>query len=79
VILWSAAGLQPPVDRLGLRGAAMLAAVAGVVRWSAMGLTNSIAVLAILQPLQGLTFALLHLVCMRLIGNVVPPGLAATA
>ncbi len=103
VILWSAAGLQPPVisalwaeavaaevvvffligpwlvDRLGVRGAAMLAAVAGVVRWTAMGLTDSIAVLAILQPLHGLTFALLHLVCMRVIGNVVPPGLAATA
>jgi len=67
------------LDRLGVRGAAVLAAAAGIVRWSAMGFTNSILVLAILQPLHGLTFALLHLACMRVIGNVVPPGVAATA
>ena len=67
------------LDRLGVRAAAVLAAAAGIVRWSAMGFTNSILVLAILQPLHGLTFALLHLACMRVIGNVVPPGVAATA
>ena len=31
------------------------------------------------QPLHGLTFALLHLACMRLIVQVVPIRLAATA
>jgi PPP family 3-phenylpropionic acid transporter len=31
------------------------------------------------EPLHGLTFALQHLACMRLIASVVPPGLAATA
>jgi PPP family 3-phenylpropionic acid transporter len=67
------------LDRLGVRGAAVLAAVAGIVRWSAMGFTNSVLLLSALQPLHGLTFALLHLACMRVIGNVVPPGLAATA
>jgi PPP family 3-phenylpropionic acid transporter len=67
------------LDRLGVRGAAVLAAVAGIVRWSAMGFTNSVLLLSVLQPLHGLTFALLHLACMRVIGNVVPPGLAATA
>jgi PPP family 3-phenylpropionic acid transporter len=67
------------LDRLGPRGAAALAAVAGIVRWSVMGFTSSIAPLAVLQPLHGLTFALLHLACMRVIGNVVPSGLAATA
>ena len=67
------------LDRLGVRGAAVLAAIAGIVRWSAMGFTNSILVLSVLQPLHGLTFALLHLACMRVIGNVVPPGVAATA
>jgi PPP family 3-phenylpropionic acid transporter len=67
------------LDRLGVRGAAVLAAVAGIVRWSAMGFTNSILVLSVLQPLHGLTFALLHLACMRVIGSVVPPGVAATA
>lgn len=67
------------VDRLGVRGAAVLAAIAGTVRWSAMGFTDSITLLAILQPLHGLTFALLHLACMRVIANVVPYGMAATA
>jgi PPP family 3-phenylpropionic acid transporter len=67
------------LDRLGVRGAAVLAAVAGIVRWSAMGFTNSVLLLSVLQPLHGLTFALLHLACMRVIGNVVPPGVAATA
>jgi PPP family 3-phenylpropionic acid transporter len=67
------------LDRLGVRGAAVLAAVAGIVRWSAMGFTNSVLLLSVLQPLHGLTFALLHLACMRVIGNVVPPDVAATA
>ncbi|SEP29028.1 MFS transporter, PPP family, 3-phenylpropionic acid transporter [Rhodospirillales bacterium URHD0017] len=67
------------LDRLGVRRAAVLAALAGIVRWSAMGFTNSIVLLSVLQPLHGLTFALLHLACMRVIGNVVPPAVAATA
>lgn len=67
------------LDRLGARGAAVLAAIAGTVRWSAMGFTNSITLLAILQPLHGLTFALLHLACMRVIASVVPSSMAATA
>jgi PPP family 3-phenylpropionic acid transporter len=32
-----------------------------------------------LIPLHGLTFALRHLACMRLLAQSVPPGLAATA
>jgi PPP family 3-phenylpropionic acid transporter len=67
------------LGRLGARGAAVLAAVAGIVRWSGMGFTNSILLLSLLQPLHGFTFALLHLACMRVIGNVVPSGVAATA
>ena len=34
---------------------------------------------ALVQPLHGLTFALGHLACMRLLALIVPPGLAATA
>jgi PPP family 3-phenylpropionic acid transporter len=67
------------LDRLGAREAAVLAAVAGIIRWSVMGFTNSILLLSVLQPLHGFTFALLHLACMRVMGNVVPPGVAATA
>jgi hypothetical protein len=39
----------------------------------------SIAVLALIQPLHGITFALLHLACMRIIVRVAPASLAATA
>jgi MFS transporter, PPP family, 3-phenylpropionic acid transporter len=67
------------LDRLGVRGAALLAATAGIVRWCIMGFTNSVVVLSVLQPLHGLTFALLHLACMRVIGNVVPSAMAATS
>jgi PPP family 3-phenylpropionic acid transporter len=67
------------IDRLGPRQAAMLAAVAGIIRWSVMGFTNALPLLSVLQPLHGLTFALLHLACMRLMANAVPPHMAATA
>lgn len=63
----------------GARGAAALAATAGILRWSIAGMTNSVTVLALLQPLHGLTFALLHLACMRMMGSLVPTHLAATA
>jgi PPP family 3-phenylpropionic acid transporter len=67
------------VNRLGPNGAAVLAAAAGVVRWLVAGQTTSVIALAMIQPLHGFTFALLHLACMRLIGIVVPVRLAATA
>lgn len=67
------------VNRLGTHGAAALAAVAGLLRWCVAGTTTSTIALAMIQPLHGFTFALLHLVCMRLIGIVVPERLAATA
>jgi PPP family 3-phenylpropionic acid transporter len=67
------------LDRLGARGTAVLAAAAGVVRWSISGMTTSFLALTLLQPLHGLTFALLHLACMRIMGNLVPTSLAATA
>jgi MFS transporter, PPP family, 3-phenylpropionic acid transporter len=35
--------------------------------------------LAAIEPLHGLTFALLHLTCMRLLAGCVPRHLAATA
>lgn len=62
-----------------MRGAAALAALAGIVRWSVAGVTTSVLILSILQPLHGLTFALLHLACMRIMAALVQPGLAVTA
>jgi PPP family 3-phenylpropionic acid transporter len=67
------------VGRFGARGAATLAATAGLLRWSVAGVTTSVPLLAILQPLHGLTFALLHLACMRMMADLVPVNLSATA
>jgi PPP family 3-phenylpropionic acid transporter len=69
----------PLLHRLGPANAAMLAAAAGVVRWSVLGATTQIVPLALVEPLHGLTFALFHLAGMRLIGITVPAHLAATA
>jgi MFS transporter, PPP family, 3-phenylpropionic acid transporter len=65
--------------RLGVAGAAVLAAIAGIVRWIMEAQTATIWLLAGVQPLHGITFALLHLACMRVIANSVPAHLAATS
>lgn len=66
------------IDALGPSGAAAIASAAAVLRWLVMATTTDAGVLALVQPLHGLTFALLHLACMRLLGVVVPRHLAAT-
>jgi PPP family 3-phenylpropionic acid transporter len=60
-------------------GALAVAAVAGLVRWAVMAQSAAVLALALVQPLHGLTFALLHLACMRLLARIVPPGLEGTA
>lgn len=65
--------------RLGPAGVVALAAGAGALRWAVMAWTTEVTALALVQPLHGLTFAALHLACMRLIAVSVPPHLAATA
>ncbi|MBZ9717538.1 MFS transporter [Mesorhizobium sp. AD1-1] len=65
--------------RLGVAGAAALAAVAGILRWVVEAGTAAGWMLAFVQPLHGITFALLHLACMRVIASSVPAHLAATA
>ena len=67
------------VKRLTPAGAMALAALAGVLRWIVMAQTSDVIALALVQPLHGITFALLHLACMRLIARTVPPGLEGTA
>jgi PPP family 3-phenylpropionic acid transporter len=70
---------RPLLDRLGPAGAAMLAAAAGSVRWAVMAETAWVPALATVEPLHGLTFALLHLSCLRLLAESIPRHLAATA
>jgi PPP family 3-phenylpropionic acid transporter len=60
-------------------GALAIAALAGVLRWAVMAQTTAVMALALVQPLHGITFALLHLACMRLIARIVPQGLEGTA
>lgn len=49
------------------------------MRWSVMATSTDVLALALVQPLHGITFALLHLSCMRLIAALVPHGLEGTA
>jgi PPP family 3-phenylpropionic acid transporter len=67
------------VSRLAPAGAMALAAAAGMVRWTVMAQTTDVLALALVQPLHGFTFALLHLACMRLLLRIVPSGLEGTA
>ena len=67
------------VTRLTPPGALAMAALAGMLRWVVMAQTTDVIALALVQPLHGFTFALLHLACMRLIARIVPEGLEGTA
>lgn len=60
---------RPLLGRLGPAGAAMLAAAAGSVRWAIMAETAWLPAMAAIEPLHGLTFALLHLTCLRLLAQ----------
>ena len=55
------------------------AAAAAAIRWAVMAQTSNAVALAFLEPLHGLTVALLHLSCMHVLVRIVPSGLAATA
>jgi PPP family 3-phenylpropionic acid transporter len=64
---------------LGRTGALALGAGAAVVRWAVLAQTADVTALAAVEPLHGLTFALFHLGCMRIIADTVPRSLAGTA
>jgi PPP family 3-phenylpropionic acid transporter len=70
---------RPLLDRIGPGGAAVLAAAAGILRWSVEAESVWLPAVALVQPLHGITFALLHLACMQRLAETVPPRLAATA
>jgi PPP family 3-phenylpropionic acid transporter len=67
------------VTRVTPAGALAIASLAGMLRWAVMAQTTDVIALALVQPLHGITFALLHLACMRLIARTVPQGLEGTA
>ncbi|HET7392848.1 MAG TPA: MFS transporter [Candidatus Binatia bacterium] len=67
------------VKRLTPAGALAMAALAGMLRWTVAAQTTDVIALGFVQPLHGITFALLHLACMDLIARLVPQGLEGTA
>ena len=66
------------IDRIGPARALMVSGTAGAVRWSVSACTAFFPVIAVSETLHGLSFALMHLACMRVIAAVVPARLAAT-
>ncbi|HEX2240605.1 MAG TPA: MFS transporter, partial [Actinomycetota bacterium] len=67
------------LERMGPARTAAMCAGAGLIRWIVEAQTTWVPALMLVQPLHGLTFALLHLACMRILSRIVPSGLAATA
>jgi len=66
------------VERLGVRGLTLVAAGAGVLRWTATALTSDPAALVIVQLLHGATFGAMHLAAMGALVRL-PAGLSGRA
>jgi MFS transporter, PPP family, 3-phenylpropionic acid transporter len=67
------------IQRFGPARTMAFAAIMAVLRWLISALTLDFWAIVLIQPMHGITFALLHLACMRLLALSVPPQLAATA
>ncbi len=77
VVLFAFSGAV--VARLGLRGLLACAALAGIVRWTVLGLSTDLGVLAAVQFLHAFTFGATHLATVHFIARNVAPEAAATA
>lgn len=69
----------PLVARLGPLGLMALGGIAGIARWSLMGLVPELAAAAALQLLHACTFGASHLGAMHMMARSVPPGAGASA
>lgn len=67
------------VRRLGVTRLMLLAALAGLIRWTALGASTDLPVLLAAQVLHGLTFGAAHLGAMNFIVQAAPVGYSATA
>jgi PPP family 3-phenylpropionic acid transporter len=76
VLFWWSA---PFVARFGPLGLMALGGIAGIVRWSLVGIVPGLAAPAVLQLLHALTFGAAHLGAMHFMARTVPPGAAASA
>ena len=70
---------EPLLRRVGPAAAAAISAGAATLRWIIMGATAAVPAMALIEPLHGLTFALLHLTCMQVLTRTVPREFAGTA
>lgn len=70
---------QQVVTKIGPARLIALAGVAGVIRWTGIGLTTDLPFLIVLQALHGLTFGAAHLGAMHFIQSRIKPELSATA
>ncbi len=66
-------------DRLGPRGLLLVAAGAGVLRWSITAGTVWLPALVLAQGLHAATFGAMHLATMRIMQGAVPAAVAGTA
>jgi PPP family 3-phenylpropionic acid transporter len=76
VLFWYGA---PLVARFGPLGLMALGGIAGIVRWSLMGIAPSLTAAAALQLLHAGTFGASHLGAMHVMARSVPAGAAASA
>lgn len=67
------------IGRFGLMPLMALAAIAGVVRWTLLAMSNDLAVLVVAQALHALTFGAGHLAAMSFVSQAAPVGMSATA
>ena len=65
--------------RLWLGGVTLVAAAAGVVRWTVLGSTTALPALIAVQVLHAFTFGATHLAAMHQIARTVPAAHGATA
>ena len=70
---------RPLADRLGARGLALVAALAGLLRWGITAQTVALPALVLAQLLHAATFGAMHLATMRVMQAAIPPAVAGTA
>ncbi|HLO78880.1 MAG TPA: 3-phenylpropionate MFS transporter [Magnetospirillum sp.] len=77
ILLFSLSGRV--VGRLGPTGLLVLAGLGGLLRWTVLGLSTNLPLLAAAQVLHAATFGCAHLGAMHFIQRAVPAGLSARA
>jgi PPP family 3-phenylpropionic acid transporter len=77
VVLFACAGAI--VKRVGVVNLLIIGACAAIIRWTAIGWTTALPVLAAAQALHALTFGATHLGAMHFIARTAPPGMSARA